>query len=66
MVFHLTKEMCIEYILDDIYLTMTAENIIVAKIGKDELLIPYIDDYVMLFDKQNKTLVVKNISGLLS
>ncbi len=46
-------------------ISISSQNIIVAKIGKDELLIPYVDDYVMLFDKQNKTLVVKNISGLL-
>ena len=47
-------------------ISISSQDIIVAKIGNNEVLIPYVDDYVELFDKINKELVIKNISGLLS
>ena len=51
-------------IVEDV-LSISSQNIIVAKIGKDEILIPYVDDYITLFDNENRKLIVKNISGLL-
>ena len=39
-------------IVKDVF-SIRSQNIIVAKIGKDEVLIPYIDDYVTFFDKEN-------------
>ena len=52
-------------IVEDV-ISISSQDIIVAKIGNNEILIPYVDDYVELFDKINKELVIKNISGLLS
>ena len=51
-------------IVEDI-LSISSQSIIIAKIGKKEVLIPYVDDYIKLFDKINKELFVKNISGLI-
>ena len=47
-------------------LTMTAQNIIVIKTGEKEILIPYVDAHIMLFDEKKKHLIVKDVEGLIN
>ena len=47
-------------------LTMTAQNIIVIKTGEKEILIPYVDAHIMLFDKKKKHLILKDVEGLIN
>ena len=47
-------------------LSIFSQNIIEVKIGENEVLIPYVDDYVKFFDKENKILILKDISGLIN
>ena len=42
-------------------LSIFSQNIIEVKIGENEVLIPYVDDYITLFDNENRKLIVKNI-----
>ena len=51
-------------IVKDVF-SIHSQNIIVVKIGKDEILIPYVEEYIKLFDKKNKQLIVKDISGFI-
>ena len=34
--------------------------------GEKEILIPYVDEYIMLFDKRKKILIVKDLVGLIN
>ena len=45
---------------------MTAQNIIVIKTGEKEILIPYVDAHIMLFDKKKKHLILKDVEGLIN
>ena len=47
-------------------LKMPAQNIIVVDTGGNEILIPYVDAYIMLFDKKKKNLIVKDVVGLIN
>lgn len=47
-------------------LSIFSQNIIEVKIGENEVLIPYVNDYVKFFDKENKILILKDISGLIN
>ena len=47
-------------------LTMPAQNIIVVETGENEILIPYVDAHIVLFEKQKKTLIVKDVAGLIN
>ena len=47
-------------------LSIFSQNIIEVKIGENEVLIPYVDDFVKFFDKENKILILKDISGLIN
>ena len=46
--------------------TMPAQNIIVVETGKNEILIPYVDAHIVLFEKQKKNLIVKDVEGLIN
>ena len=43
-----------------------AQNIIIVEAGEKEILIPYVDEYIMLFDKRKKILIVKDLVGLIN
>ena len=47
-------------------LTMPAQNIIVVDTGENEILIPYVDAHLVLFEKQKKNLIVKDVIGLIN
>ena len=47
-------------------LSIFSQNIIEVKIGKNEVLVPYVDDYVKFFDKESKILILKDISELIN
>ena len=47
-------------------LIMSAQNIIVVETGENEILIPYVDAHIELFDKQKKNLIVKDVVGLIN
>ena len=43
-----------------------AQNIIIVEAGEKEILIPYVYEYIMLFDKRKKILIVKDLVGLIN
>ena len=45
-------------------LIMPTQNIIMVTNGGNEILIPYVDAHITLFDDQKKNLIVKNVEGL--
>ena len=47
-------------------MSLPAQNIVVVKTNKGEVLIPYVDDHILLFDDKENNLIVKNIEGLLN
>ena len=47
-------------------LKLPAQNIIVVETGGNEILIPYVDAYIMLFDEKKKNLIVKDVVGLIN
>ena len=47
-------------------LTMPAQNIIVVETGENEILIPYVDAHIVLFEKQKNNLIVKDVAGLIN
>jgi 16S rRNA processing protein RimM len=47
-------------------LAMPAQNIIVVETGKNEILIPYVDAHIVLFEKQKNNLIVKDVEGLIN
>ena len=47
-------------------LIMSAQNIIVVETGENEILIPYVDAHIELFDKQKNNLIVKDVVGLIN
>ena len=47
-------------------LIMSAQNIIVVETRENEILIPYVDAHIELFDKQKKNLIVKDVVGLIN
>ena len=47
-------------------LTMPTQNIIVVETGENEILIPYVDAYITLFDEKKKNLIVKEVAGLIN
>ena len=47
-------------------LSIPKQNIIVVETGENEVLVPYVDAYITLFDKQNNNLIVKGLAGLIN
>ena len=47
-------------------LTMPAQNIIVVETGAKEILIPYVDAHITLFDEKKKNLIVKDVAGFIN
>ena len=47
-------------------LNMPAQNIIVVSDSGNEILIPYVDAHVTLFDKNKKIIIVKDVEGLIN
>ena len=45
---------------------MPAQNLIVVDTGEHEILIPYVDAHIKLFDKKKKILIVKDVAGLIN
>ena len=47
-------------------MSLPAQNIVVVETNKGEVLIPYVDYHILLFDNKENNLIVKNIEGLLN
>ncbi len=47
-------------------LTMPAQNIIVVETEGNEILIPYVDAHIVLFEKKKNNLIVKDVAGLIN
>ena len=47
-------------------LKMPSQNIIVVDTEENEILIPYVDAHITLFDEQKKKLIVKDVAGLIN
>ena len=47
-------------------LKMPSQNIIVVDTEENEILIPYVDAHITLFDKEKKHLIVKDVTGLIN
>ena len=47
-------------------MSLPSQNIVVVKTNKGEVLIPYVDAHILLFDDKKNDLFVKNIEGLLN
>ena len=47
-------------------LSMPGQNLIVVKAGEREILIPYVDAHILLFDEKEKILIVKDVQGLVN
>ena len=47
-------------------LVMPAQNIIVVETEENEILIPYVDAHITLFDRQKKNLIVRDVVGLIN
>ena len=47
-------------------LIIPAQKIIVVETGGNEILIPYVDAHIMLFDEQKKNIIVKDVEGLIN
>jgi len=45
-------------------MSLPAQNVVVVKTKKGEVLIPYVDAHILLFDKEEKNLIVKDVEGL--
>ena len=47
-------------------MSLTTQNLIVVETNEKEVLIPFVDAHVSLFDKKKNVLIVKDVEGLLS
>ena len=47
-------------------LKMPSQNIIVVETEENEILIPYVDAHITLFDEEKKHLIVKDVAGLIN
>ena len=47
-------------------LNMPAQNLIVVEKDGDEILIPYVDSHILLFDEKMKKIIVDDIEGLIN
>ena len=47
-------------------LTMPTQNIIVVETDENEILIPYVDAHIKLFDEKKKNIIVKDVAGLIN
>ena len=47
-------------------MSLPTQNIVVVETKEGEVLIPYVDAHILLFDDKGNNLVVKNIEGLLN
>ena len=47
-------------------ISLPTQNLIVVETDKKEVLIPFVDAHVSLFDKKKNILIVKDVEGLLS
>jgi len=47
-------------------MSLPAQNIVVVKTNKGEVLIPYVGAHILLFDDKENNLIVKNVEGLLN
>ena len=47
-------------------MSLPAQNLIVVETSEKEVLIPFVDAHVSLFDKKKNILIVKDVEGLIS
>ena len=47
-------------------MSLPAQNLIVVETNEKEVLIPFVDAHVSLFDKKKNILIVKDVEGLIS
>ena len=45
-------------------MSLPTQNIVVVETKEGEVLIPYVDAHILLFDKKEKNLIVKDVEGL--
>jgi len=45
-------------------MSLPAQNVVVVETKEGEVLIPYVDAHILLFDKKEKNLIVKDVEGL--
>ena len=46
-------------------MNLPAQNILVVEVKGNEVLIPFVDAHILLFDMKEKILIVKNVEGLM-
>ena len=46
-------------------MVMPTQNLIVIDIKGTEVLVPFVDEHIMLFDKKKKILILKDVEGLI-
>ncbi len=47
-------------------MSLPAQNVVVVETKEGEVLIPYVDAHILLFDNKEKNLIVKDVEGLLN
>ena len=47
-------------------MSLPAQNVVVVETKESEILIPYVGAHILLFDKKEKNLIVKDVEGLLN
>ena len=45
-------------------MNLPAQNLLVVEVKGNEVLIPFVDAHILLFDMKEKILIVKNVEGL--
>ena len=45
-------------------MSLPAQNVVVVETNEAEILIPYVDAHILLFDDKEKNLIVKDVEGL--
>ena len=47
-------------------MSLPAQNVVVVETNETEILIPYVDAHILLFDDKEKNLIVKDVEGLVN
>jgi len=47
-------------------MSLPAQNVVVVETDEGEMLIPYVDSHILLFDDKKKNLIIKDVEGLVN
>lgn len=47
-------------------MSLPAQNVVVVETDEGEMLIPYVDSHILLFDDKKKYLIIKDVEGLVN